>query len=50
MNRTKKFHWPYKDAAPYGKIGYIREDIPQVPLKPYTGKTYQDTMPDTFDG
>src|SRR6185295_2365727 len=32
-----------------GKIVYIREKIPSVPLKPYSGQTYEDTIPDTLD-
>ena len=35
---------------PYeGKIVYVREDIPSIPVKPFKGKTYQDRIPDTLD-
>ena len=32
-----------------GKINYVREDIPAIPMKPYEGETYKDMIPDTFD-
>ena len=41
--------WAYKDALPCGKIGYIRERIPEVTPQPYDGESYEDTVPDTFD-
>ena len=30
-------------------INYIRKDIPSIPMQPYEGETYNDTVPDTFD-
>lgn len=42
--------WPWKDATPPGdRIGYIRENIPNLPVKPVTGKSYNDQVPDTTD-
>ena len=42
--------WPWKDAVPPGvKIGYIKESIPNLPVKPVAGKFYEDQVPDTTD-
>jgi hypothetical protein len=33
-----------------GKIGYVNEDLTHLPpVKPYTGQTYLDRIPDTYD-
>ena len=32
-----------------GKINYVREDIPAIPMKPHEGETYNDLIPDTLD-
>ena len=31
------------------KIGYVRPDIPSVPIPPYQGERYEDLVPDTLD-
>jgi hypothetical protein len=36
------------EAIP-GKIIYANEDAPSIPVRPYTGQTYRDTIPDTYD-
>lgn len=42
--------WPWKDAAPPGEaIGYINSGIPDLPVKPVSGRTYEDRVPDTLD-
>ena len=38
----------FKDPVP-GRIVYVRQQIPTVPIPPYRGKTYEDTVPDTYD-
>jgi len=41
--------WPWKDAAPSGKIGYIRPEAPSIPVVPPRGERYADRVPDTPD-
>lgn len=36
------------DVVP-GKIKYICESIPSIPLEPYTGQFYEDKIPATYD-
>src|SRR5688572_1001320 len=49
LTDTGAGNWPYKDTKVEQKIEYIRPNIPLVKIPPYSGKKYDDVVPDTLD-
>jgi len=39
---------PTSEAVP-GKVLYAQPDAPSIHVQPYTGQTYPDRIPDTYD-